>query len=67
MDYKLIHPMPLKPKQKCTKWWTCPEYDVCLELAFTCNWDNWDCGKCKEFQHAIPKKTVTFTVHKGII
>lgn len=28
------------------RWWDCPEYEKCLDIAATANWTGWTCSQC---------------------
>ena len=29
------------------RWWECPEYEECLDIAAIANWDGWTCSQCQ--------------------
>jgi hypothetical protein len=28
------------------RWWECPEYEKCLDIAALANWEGWTCSRC---------------------
>lgn len=57
------NPKRVKVGQKCTKFYKCPYYGKCLEVAI--GWDNFDCTNCFMIKNAKANDIVTFKARSG--